>query len=109
MSIQKIKEIKIREENGSYSDPIPLGADAKNIDMENGKNVEEIVDNLIADVDIAKIKIENNTSAITLNTSRLDNLTKLPEGSTTGDAELIDIRTGYDGTEYSNAGDAVRS
>ena len=40
--------------------------------------------------------------------ARMDQFTSLEEGSTAGDAELADIRIGYDGQEYSNAGDAVR-
>ena len=53
--------------------------------------------------------VRANTAKVEAASRRISSLV-IPEGSTlTRDAEVIDIRTGYDGTEHQTAGDAVRS
>lgn len=57
----------------------------------------------------SQIKDKANNNDLEIERKRINNLAKLSEGSTTGDAELLDIRIGHDNVVYDNAGDAVRS
>ena len=52
--------------------------------------------------------INEQNEDITVLEGRMDTFASLTEGSTTGDAELADIRVGANGVTYPTAGDAVR-
>lgn len=67
------------------------------------------INNKLGKIDGLVESEERLTNEIAVERARINTLTSLGEGSTTGDAELQDIRTGYDGTIYETAGEAVRS
>lgn len=53
-------------------------------------------------------RVSTNETNIAAANARIDGIVAIPPGSTEGNAELIDIRTGADGKKYPTAGDAVR-
>lgn len=87
------------------------------VKVSNGISGSETVVNEYADVlvqwkedlfNAGYINADSLKAAIDVERKRIDNIIKLPNGSTTGDAELMDIRVGADGVEYDSAGTAVR-
>lgn len=82
-----------------------------NIYKTNALKVPEIEQDIVEineQLDKIDIKKANEVDLI-VERERINNLSALGEGSTTGDAELIDIRVGADGVTYDNAGSSVRS
>lgn len=92
-------------------------AQEKALESENNANrAEHYAD--IAQEKAAEISIDyqelqenvlTNTNDISTLSSRMDSFTNLEEGSTTGDAELIDGRIGWNGETYTNIGTAIRT
>lgn len=70
---------------------------------------EEVEGKLETFNDILETETTNMSNKQAVLEARMDTFTSLQEGSTTGDAELADIRVDFEGTTHNAAGDATRN
>ena len=107
-------ENKIEEAKNSQTpyDDTEIKTDINNIKTDLGteeltttsKKIKGAINDLSS-----QINKKANKTELAVERSRIDNFVTLPEGSTTGDAELIDARVGADGVIYPNLGDSIRT
>ena len=90
---------------------VPWGTVSGNIDSQTDlkTKLDGISEDYNGKFETVDGELDTLTEGLATANGRIDNIVALPEGSTTGDAELADIRVAANGTTYATAGEAVRT
>lgn len=108
--MDKLKYIKIEDENGSLSDSIPIGADAKNIDTESNSTVEAELnslktkdinqDNLISDLQDQIKSLASGSPLVANNVNEMTDTSRIYVNTTDGHWYFFNGRSWADGGVY---------
>lgn len=79
------------------------------LDADNLNRMDAKIADLDTSMDAVQEGYTEMSNEMDLVNARIDTFTNLPDGSTTGDAELADARIGADGVTYNTLGQAVRT
>ena len=113
-STKKYVDDKIKTDLGD-EELTTVNKNVKGAINEVNAQYKDIVKQTMTEEERTKLNSLNNYDDTTIKNdiqtqkARIDSFTSLKEGSTTGDAELIDARIDTDGNTYSNLGNAIRN
>lgn len=100
---------QFNEDWGVLENRINTTLETQNTNIEDIQNEQkELVSITNNNINAQNTEINSIQTQQTILSNRMDRFNNLAEGSTSGDAELRDIRVGANGINYSNAGNAVR-
>ena len=85
--MDRVKKLKVKKSDGTFTDYIPIGADAQYIDMEDGDNVEKSLS-----------RIKSGYAHYYNNVAEMKNDTKLKENDTVVTLGYYEVNDGGNGT-----------
>ena len=110
-AIANVKTRLSNDEDTIYSVRNKANANEENISALSNRVIlaEGDIDDVADSVSSLSSSLSTTNDNLDVLSARMDEFASLPEGSTSADAELLDIRIGDDGITYSSAGVAVRT
>lgn len=90
--MDRLKYVKVKQIDGSYTDPIPVGVDAENVDMSDGTTLASTLDSFATKADVANAYIYKGS---------VDSVSALPVSAPVGSVYNV----AADGMNYAYTGD----